>query len=154
MAQDNQKVVLSGILAPQDVVVCVLDKRDPDGIKFETPVWDQLAEKADLWLNPNYDENSTMYFNGNDAMVLQQISTNTVLDVIGKVYEDPGSEGWAGLTKDHTLLRKFEVAGEDDNAIDDFLVVDRWDTIAWSEGATLRRTSFSTIWAFTIACAG
>ena len=134
VAQDNQKVVLSGILAPQDVVVCVLDKRDPDGIEFETPVWNQLAEKADLWLNPNYDENNTMYFNGNDAMVLRQISTNTVLDVIGKVGEDPGSEGWAGLTKDHTLLRKFEVAGGDDNAIDDFLVVDRWDTIAWSEG--------------------
>ena len=90
---DNQKVTLSGTLAPQDVVVCVLDKRDPDGVDFEAPVWDELAEKADLWLCPVYDENNAMYYNGNDAMVLRKISTNSVLDVIGKVGEDPGSSG-------------------------------------------------------------
>ena len=133
-ATEEQKAVLSGMLAPQDVVVCVLDKQDPDGVEFEAPVWDELAAKADLWLSPVYDENNTMYFNGNDAMVLRQISTNTVLDVIGKVGEDPGFEsGWAGLTTNHTLIRKFEVIGGDGNAVDDFLVVDQWDAVAWSE---------------------
>ena len=133
-ASEEQKAVLSGMLAPQDVVVCVLDKQDPDGVEFEAPVWDELAEKADLWLSPVYEENNTMYFNGNDAMVLRQISSNTVLDVIGKVGEDPGWElGWAGLTTNHTLIRKFEVIGGDVNAVDDFLVVDQWDAVAWSD---------------------
>ena len=74
-----------------------------------------------------------MYYNGNDALVLRQVSTNAVLDVIGKVGEDPGDEGRAGLTNNHTLIRKFEVTGGDVDAVDDFLVLDEWDAIAWSE---------------------
>jgi len=70
-AQDNQKVDLEGMLMPDSVVVVVLDKQDPDGIDFEQPVWDELAAAADLWVCPVYDENNTMYFNGNDAMVLR-----------------------------------------------------------------------------------
>ena len=133
---DNQKVTLSGTLAPQDVVVCVLDKRDPNGESFESPVWDELAEKADLWLCPDYTENNAMYFNGNDVMVLRQISTNNVLDVIGKVGEDPGESGWAGLTQNHTLIRKPFVAQGDVNAVDDFMVVDEWIAIPWSTEPT------------------
>ena len=144
-AADNQKVTLSGLLAPQDVVVCVLDKQDPDGIDFEAPVWDELAARADLWLNPVYEENNAMYYNGNDALVLRQISSNAVLDVIGKVGEDPGSEGWAGLTNNHTLIRKFEVTGGDVNAIDDFLVLDEWDAIAWSDENILSNAIFDNL---------
>ena len=51
-AQDNQKVDLSGTLAANSVVVVVLDKQDPDGVDFEAPVWDELAEAADLWVCP------------------------------------------------------------------------------------------------------
>ena len=144
-AADNQKVTLSGLLAPHDVVVCVLDKQDPDGVDFEAPVWDELAARADLWLNPVYDENNAMYYNGNDALVLRQISSNAVLDVIGKVGEDPGSEGWAGLTNNHTLIRKFEVTSGDLNAVDDFLVLDEWVAIAWSDENILSNAIFDNL---------
>jgi len=131
-AQDNQKVDLSGTLAANSVVVVVLDKQDPDGVDFEAPVWDELAEAADLWVCPVYEENNTMYFNGNDAMVLRKISTNAVIDIFGKIGEDPGTTGWAEMTQNHTLVRKTSVAGGDVDALDDFLVVDEWDGLMWS----------------------
>jgi hypothetical protein len=131
-AQDNQKVDLSGMLESDSVVVVVLDKQDPDGVDFEAPVWDELAEAADLWVCPVYDENNTMYFNGNDAMVLRKISTNTVVDIFGKIGEDPGTTGWAEMTQNHTLVRKPEVLQGDTDALDEFLVVDEWDGILWS----------------------
>ena len=82
-----------------------------------------LLSKVDLFLNPIYyfgtDADSaaafptTMYFNGNDAITLELLGTGIVVDLIGKVGEDPGaswtdSEGnyW---TKDHTLRRKYEI---------------------------------------------
>ena len=34
-----------------------------------------------------------MYFNGNDAMVLRKISTNTPVDIFGVIGEDPGTAG-------------------------------------------------------------
>ena len=151
-ASDNQKVTLSGLLAPQDVVVCVLDKQDPNGVDFEAPVWDELAARADLWLNPVYEENNAMYYNGNDALVLRQVSSNAVLDVIGKVGEDPGFEGWAGLTNNHTLIRKFEVTGGDVFAVDDFLVLDEWDAIAWSEENILSNAIFDNLGVHDCTC--
>ena len=114
------------------MVVVVLDKQDPDGVDFEAPVWDELAEAADLWVCPVYEENNTMYFNGNDAMVLRKISTNAVIDIFGKIGEDPGTTGWAEMTQNHTLVRKTSVAGGDVDALDDFLVVDEWDGLMWS----------------------
>lgn len=52
-------------------------------------------------------------FNGNDVWAIQEIYTNTILDKIGEIGDDPGS-GWevAGTshaTKDHTLIRKESV---------------------------------------------
>jgi len=135
-AQDNQKVDLSGMLEPDSVVVVVLDKQDPDGVDFEAPVWDELAAAADLWLCPVYDENNTMYFNGNDAMVLRKISTNAVVDIFGKIGEDPGTTGWAEMTQNHTLIRKSNVLEGDTDALDEFLVVDEWDGILWFSDST------------------
>ena len=129
-AQDNQKV--SGTLAANSVVVVVLDKQDVDGTGFEAPVWDELAEAADLWVCPVYEENNAMYFNGNDAMVLRKISTNTPIDIFGKIGEDPGETGWAEMTQNHTLIRKPSVTGGDTDALNDYLVVDQWEGILWS----------------------
>lgn len=131
-AQDNQKVDLSGTLNANSVVVVVLDKQDPDGVDFEAPVWDELAEAADLWVCPVYEENNTMYFNGNDAMVLRKISTNSPIDIFGKIGEDPGETGWADMTQNHTLVRKESVTQGDTDALDDFLVVDEWNGTLWS----------------------
>jgi len=131
-AQDNQKVDLSGTLNANSVVVVVLDKQDPDGVDYEAPVWDELAEAADLWVCPVYEENNTMYFNGNDAMVLRKISTNSPIDIFGKIGEDPGETGWAEMTQKHTLVRKESVTQGDTDALDDFLVVDEWNGTLWS----------------------
>ena len=131
-AQDNQKVDLSGTLNANSVVVVLLDKQDPDGVDYEAPVWDELAEAADLWVCPVYEENNTMYFNGNDAMVLRKISTNSPIDIFGKIGEDPGETGWADMTQNHTLVRKESVTQGDTDALDDFLVVDEWNGTLWS----------------------
>ena len=57
-AQDNQKVDLSGTLGANSVMVVVLDQQIPDGVGFYAPVWDELADAADLWLCPVYEENN------------------------------------------------------------------------------------------------
>lgn len=112
---------LYATIAPYDVYVVVLDKRDPNGTGLEAPVWDSLQARADTFVTPNYNGGSeAMYFNGNDAVVLVKIGTPTdeVVDIVGKVGEDPG-EGWgaytdgggspAAWTKDHTMRRKSSV---------------------------------------------
>lgn len=130
-AAENQKVQLSGTLAPNSVVVCVLDKQDPDGVDFEQPVWDELADAADLWLCPVYDVNNAMYFNGNDAMVLTRISDNESIDIFGVIGQDPGETGWEGMTQNHTLIRKPAVTTGNTNPFS-FPVSSEWDGIMWS----------------------
>ena len=134
---DTRAIQLMGLIAPLDVAVYTLDKQDPDGVDFEAPVWDELAAVTDHWLNPDYVENNTMYYNGNDAMVLRHIASNQIVDVFGRVGEDPGEAGWAGMTQNHTLIRKAFVAQGDDDPIDDFLVVDEWTGVLWSADDTL-----------------
>ena len=82
-----------------------------------------LQSKVDLFLNPIYyfgtDADSaaafptSMYFNGNDAVTLELLGTGIVVDLIGKVGEDPGAS-WSDSdgnywTKDHTLIRKSSI---------------------------------------------
>lgn len=144
-AAENQKLQLSGYMPENTVIVIVLDKQNPDGKGFEAPVWDDLAEAADLWVCPVYEENNTMYFNGNDALVLRQISTNSVMDVFGVVGDNPGDDGGWGIgemTRNHTLIRKTEVVEGDVVATDAFPVVDEWDGTLWSAEDTLFTTDF------------
>ena len=128
-AADNQKTDLTGTIQPGDVLVYVIDKQDPDGVDFEAPVWDELAEQADIWLDPDYNENNTMYFNGNDAMVLRKISSNTPVDIFGVIGEDPGEAGWDEVTRNQTLVRRPEVTGGDTQAVDEFSVLAVWDSL-------------------------
>ena len=131
---------LDGLIEPYSTFVIGLDKRDPNGSGFDAPVWDgfytytdsitneevtiydaddDLQSMIDFWANGTYysgtDPDSaatypmTMFFNGNDAITLELIGGN-VIDLIGKVGEDPGA-GWTSAdgeiwTKDHTLVRK------------------------------------------------
>ena len=108
-----------GILNAHSVLVVVLDKRDPEGTGQDTIVFDELRALADIFLCPVYTENKMMYFNGNDAVTLEKLD-GTILDIIGKVGEDPGQgwtddassgfvdtgEWWRLWTKDQTLVRK------------------------------------------------
>jgi len=84
-----------------------------------------LQCKADLFACPDYDTNNTMYFNGNDAMVLMTGTAlandgSNLVDVIGVIGEDPdvsiGEPAWVDdeggwLTRDKTLVRNFDIAG-------------------------------------------
>ena len=109
---------LTGVsIAPYDVYVVVLDKRNPDGTGFEVPVWDELQLQADVFVNPSYnDGQEVMYFDGNDAVAILKDGGNQLVDIFGKIGEGAGFPGWgsyidnqgdqAFVSKDHTLVRK------------------------------------------------
>ena len=77
----------------------------------------ELYNMADQWA-PVYP--SPLYMNGNDAMTLSK--NGSIIDIIGKIGEDPGdawtddatagftdANGGAWWTKNHTLIRKASV---------------------------------------------
>ncbi len=110
-------ITLTGIIPSHGVRVFALDKRDPNGTGNEIAIDAALEAAADDFLNPVYVQtNSPMYFNGDDAFVFGKgpdLLNFTILDIIGKVGEDPGT-GWfvpgdpftAWWTVDNTLIRK------------------------------------------------
>ena len=123
-ATPEYAVQLTGTLAPYDVHVGVVDKQDPNGMGNEAPVWDSLAVRADAWYSPDYNVNKTWYWNGNDAVVLAKGTVNDIanaqlVDVFGKIGENPGNgtgAGWTAdfpyvaagdtVTSDHSMIRK------------------------------------------------
>jgi predicted extracellular nuclease len=74
--------------------------------------------------------NSSGWFNGNDAMVL--LKGTTIIDVIGQIGLDPGTEWGTGLTStaDNTLRRKSNITGGDTNGSDFFDPSVEWDGFA------------------------
>ncbi len=85
---------------------------------------------------------STSWFNGDDAAVLRKGGVNgPILDVIGQVGFDPGSEWGTGLTstQDNTLRRKPTIQAGDTNGSDAFdpslewdgYAVDTFDGLGW-----------------------
>jgi len=148
-AGQGQSVQLSGTVEPYDVYVAVIDKRDPDGIGLEAPVWDSLQAKADGFYCPVYNISNAMYFNGNDAVVLAKgsmsdLNNAQVVDVFGKIGEDPDLgndfDGWTSdfpyvgagvvITTDHSMIRKSTVLkGETNPQISFFNPLGEWDSI-------------------------
>ncbi|HEX5760910.1 MAG TPA: lamin tail domain-containing protein [Thermoanaerobaculia bacterium] len=74
--------------------------------------------------------NGAGWFNGDDAVVLRK--GTTVLDVIGQIGFDPGTEWGTGLTStaDNTLRRKTTVTGGDTNGGDAFNPAVEWNGFA------------------------
>lgn len=74
--------------------------------------------------------NSSGWFNGDDAIVLK--NGNTVLDSIGQVGVDPGSEWGSGLTStaDNTLRRKTSITTGDTIINDSFNPATEWEGYA------------------------
>jgi hypothetical protein len=70
------------------------------------------------------------FFNGDDAVVLRQ--GTTVIDVIGQIGFDPGTEWGTGLTStaDNTLTRKGSICAGDSNGGDAFDPAVEWDGFA------------------------
>ena len=145
----QQSVQLSGTIEAYGTYVAVIDKRDPDGIGQEAPVWDSLQEKADGFYCPDYNVSNAMYFNGNDVVVLSKGSISNlgnviVVDIFGKIGEDPdlGNEydGWtsdfpyvgagAVVTTDHSMIRKSTVLkGVTNPQISFFNPLEQYDSI-------------------------
>ena len=121
---------LGGFIEAQSTYVIVIDRRDPNGEGWDVPVWngywndeedlntddvydasEDLQTLADTFLNPDYNVSNTMSFNGNDALVLENLTE--VIDIFGKLFEDPGvaweDENGTWWTADQTLIRKSTV---------------------------------------------
>ena len=139
-------IQLTGSVLANDVHVGVIEKLNPAGTGNEVPVDLVLQAKADAFYCPDYNISKAWYFNGNDAVVLakgsvNEISNSVIVDVFGKVGEDPEG-GWtdnaasgftsAGYswTEDHTLIRKSIVLYGDTNGVDLFNPSLEWDSLA------------------------
>jgi predicted extracellular nuclease len=74
--------------------------------------------------------NGAGWFNGDDAVVLRK--GTTVLDVIGQIGFDPGTEWGTGLasTADNTLRRKVDICAGEINGADAFDPTIEWDGFA------------------------
>jgi predicted extracellular nuclease len=74
--------------------------------------------------------NAAGWFNGDDAVVLRR--GTTVLDVIGQIGVDPGTEWGTGVTStaDNTLRRKPPIEAGDPNGADAFDPAVEWDGFA------------------------
>jgi hypothetical protein len=100
-------VQLSGTIAPYDVHVAVLDKRDQNGTGQEAPIWDSLNVKGDGFYSPVYNTSNAFYWNGNDAVMLAKgtlpaspatlinatnVPNFAIIDIFGKIGENPANE--------------------------------------------------------------
>src|SRR3972149_833757 len=75
----------------------------------------------------------SLSFNGNDAIALRRGGlSGTLLDVIGQIGFDPGTEWGSGLTStaDNTLRRKSTITSGDTNGSDAFDPSIEWDGFA------------------------
>jgi hypothetical protein len=74
--------------------------------------------------------NGSGWFNGDDAVVLRK--GTAIIDVIGQIGFDPGTEWGTGLasTADNTLRRQALVCAGDLNGIDAFNPASQWDGLA------------------------
>jgi hypothetical protein len=127
-------VELSGTIPSLGTYVIVVDKRDPNGTGFEEPVDAALLAVADTFVNPVYVQaDSPFYFNGDDAVPLIK-GTDDILDLVGKIGEDPGT-AWSDAngswwTTQKTLVRKASVrTGVTVNPAA-FIVEAEWDSLS------------------------
>ncbi|HXF61566.1 MAG TPA: Ig-like domain-containing protein [Caldilineaceae bacterium] len=103
---------LTGVMAAGDVYVVVHSHAAPDLRALENQT------------------NGSGWYNGDDAVVL--VKGETIIDAIGQIGFDPGTEWGSGLTStaDNTLRRKAGVCAGDANALDAFDPSTEWDGFA------------------------
>ncbi len=127
-------VELSGTIPSLGTYVIVVDKRDQNGTGFEEPVDAALLAVADAFVNPVYVQaNSPFYFNGDDAVPLIK-GTDDILDLVGKIGEDPGT-AWSDAdgtwwTTQKTLVRKASVRKGVTANPAAFIVEAEWDSLS------------------------
>ena len=144
-ASASNAVQLVGSIPSKDVHVGVISKLNASGTGQDVPVDLALQSKADEFYCPDYNVSNAWYWNGNDAIVLAKGSINeitnaTIVDVFGRVGENPSSGAWtadtssgftqgAWWTMNHTLIRKSDVLFGDTDPIDLFNPSSEWDSI-------------------------
>jgi hypothetical protein len=125
---------LSGSIESYGTYVVVLDKRNPTGTGNEAPIDAALEAVADTFVNPVYVQaNSPFYFNGDDAFGLFKGDGTELVDLFGKIGEDPGT-AWSDVngtwwTLNHTLIRKNTVLGGVTENPAEFMVQTEWDSL-------------------------
>jgi len=143
-ATSANAVQLDGMLGAKDVHVGVLEKLDEFGTGQEAPIWDSLQIRADQFYCPDYNTSNAFYWNGNDALALAKGSVNNIsgsqlIDVFGKIGEDPGDAcstdfpytgAGVPVTEDHSMIRKSTILkGETSPVISFFDPLLEYDSI-------------------------
>ena len=110
----SQTLSLTGRIGSKDVFVITRSNADA-----------AIQAVADIT-----DANSVINFNGDDAIVVRK--NGTIVDVIGQVGFDPGSEWGSGdtSTRDNTIRRKLSVTVGNTNPNDAFEPSAEWDGFA------------------------
>jgi len=119
---------LVGMLASGDAFVLTNGETDiTSTFGFCDPILVALGDMAE----PNGSYPTPMHMNGNDAMVLTK--NGEVIDVIGKIGEDPGTawsdDNGSWWTANHTLIRKNTVMSGDNDGLDLFSPSLEWDSL-------------------------
>ena len=134
----NDSTNLTGTIQPHDVWVFV-NGQDAANSSSTSPQPDPALQAMADQLDHLYP--APTYMNGNDAIVLKKISPYAIIDVFGKIGEDPDTQipGYTGFgwpdqnmvdwTKDHTLRRKPTVMAGDMNGMDAFNPSVQYDSI-------------------------
>lgn len=152
-AQNDWTIALPDVsLAPYKAYVCVIDKRDPNGTGQEAPVWEQLQERADVFLCPDYNVSKTLYHNGDDAVALEKLD-GTLVDLFGRWGAPRPAEAavggapttrlrcWTdtspyftgvglGITAEHTLYRRPNVTVGVKQNPSMFNPLEQWDSLS------------------------
>ena len=126
---------LTGMLVSGDAFVITSGETDTSStFGFIDPILFSMSDLAE----PVGSYPTPLHMNGNDAMVLTK--NGQIIDVIGKVGEDPASGAWTDdaasgftmgswWTAQHTLIRKNTVLYGDNNGIDLFDPSLEWDSL-------------------------
>jgi hypothetical protein len=126
---------LTGMLVSGDAFVITSGETDTSStFGFIDPVLFSMSDMAE----PVGSYPTPLHMNGNDAMVL--LKNGAIIDVIGKVGEDPASGAWTDdaasgftmgswWTAQHTLIRKAAVKTGDANGVDLFNPSLEWDSL-------------------------
>lgn len=135
-ASNPMLLQLSGTIASKSTYVITVDKRDANAPcpGLECQVDPALQALTDTFVNPVYvSGNTPFYFNGDDAVILSDVAGTAIIDLVGKIGEDPGV-AWSDpngvwWTTDHTLIRKGTVGQGVTSNPTEFMVTAEWDSL-------------------------
>jgi hypothetical protein len=115
----TEELILSGTLQPKGVVVVTNGQTDSvwvssGGGYWSPPVSEALYALGDLHCSGLYP--TPFYFNGNDAITLETI-TGGVIDIFGKIGDDPGDNGWNDIPPTYTAGTQYWTSWSVDNTL-------------------------------------